>query len=381
MWMQTESRSLSVSAELRLVRPGRDMFLNPVDVFLLFYHLTSEPRAEHQARRERKRQAKRFLKRGQELLSKGSVDEADIRFDLALRLCPDIVNHLSRRQCRRLEDEIAKHCRGRNATQLRFQLDKRGPAVSNYGQPTPKLYSCDPPIPPPGKRPTCSCFNFRGNKHHGLPVLHAEIQDTSCAAWRIVIEDIELAAIRGDTILDPLARLDGEQRQQVITLPASVGELKRVRELRLYGSHLVRLPPQIAGMTSLEYLDVYTSYRLHFFPYEITGCRALKRSRASTRALYGNYKHRPPFPHVKLPENSKALSLLTPSFCSVCAEPIRDSAPVRRWITLLIGSDYLPLLVTACSMKCIRGLPTPPQDYVQEAHTGGLHIAQPPARR
>ncbi len=356
------------------------MFLDPLDLLLLFYHLTAEPRAEHQAQRERKRQAKGFLKRGEELLGEGSVDEADVRFGLALQLWPDIVSHLSIKQCRRLKDEIFRHSTGWNAAQLRHQLEQRGPSVSGCEQPKPKLFSCDPPVPPPGKRPMCTCFNFRGSKHHGLPVLHSEIQDTSCDAWRIVIENIEVAATRGDNILEPLAGLDGGQRQQIVTLPASVGQLKKVRELRLYSSHMVRMPPEIAGMTALEYLDVYTSYRLHFFPYEITQCRMLKHSRVSTRALYGNYKHRPPFPHLKLPENHEALSQLTPPFCSVCARPLADSAPVRRWITLLIGTDCLPLLVTACSMRCIRALPTPPTDYVQVPHAGGHHVVQPPAR-
>jgi hypothetical protein len=243
-----------------------------------------------------------------------------------------------------------------------------------------RLFSSDPPVPPPGPRPQCHCFNFGGNKHHGLPVLHAEVQDTSCEAWRIVNEKIEAALTRGDTVLEPLAGLDGGQRLQIITLPASIGQLKDVQELRLYGSHLVRLPPEIGGMVDLRYLDVYTSYRLHFFPYEITHCKLLKSSRVSTRALYGNYKHRPPFPHLKLPENRDALSLVTPAFCSVCARLLGDPAPIRRWITLYVGTDCVPLLVTACSTDCIKSLPTPPPDYVKEAHTGGHHIVQPPPR-
>ena len=336
--------------------------------------------SEHQAQKERKRQAKWFLKRGQELLSKESVHEADVRFGLALKLWPDIVNHLSKKQRRKLEDEIVSHTRGLNAAQIQFQLNKRDLTVSDHERSTPKLFSCDPPVPPPGERPTCSCFNFRGRKHHSLPRLHAELQDTSCDAWHLVIDNIGLAIARGDTDVDLLAGLDGKQRQQVVTLPASIGQLKKVRELQLYGSHLVRLPPEIGDMTALEYLDVYTSYRLHFFPYEITRCRALKRSRVSTRALYGNYRYRPPFPHLNLPENREVLSELTPSSCSVCAKPFGGSVPVRRWLTLLIGTDCVPLLVTACSMKCIRALPTSPPDYVQVAHTGGHHIAQPPTK-
>lgn len=38
----------------------------------------------------------------------------------------------------------------------------------------------------------------------------------------------------------------------------------------LYGSNLVRIPPEIGAMTSLEEFTPYTSYRLHWVPYEIT---------------------------------------------------------------------------------------------------------------
>jgi hypothetical protein len=213
-----------------------------------------------------------------------------------------------------------------------------------------------------------------------LPVLHAEVQDDSGDAWRIVNENLEVAERRGDTVLEPLAGLDGAQRAQIITLPASIGRLESVRELRLYGSHLVRLPPEIAGMRALAYLDVYTSRCLHFFPYEITRCSVLKRSRVSTRALYGNYKHRPPFPHLKLPENREALAQLMTASCSICARSLDGSGPVHRWITLAVGTDWMPLLVNACSMECIKALPTPPPDYVSEPHTGGHHVVQPPPR-
>ncbi|MBK8256238.1 MAG: leucine-rich repeat domain-containing protein [Polyangiaceae bacterium] len=211
-----------------------------------------------------------------------------------------------------------------------------------------------------------------------MPSLHAEVQDTACDAWHIVSDGITLAIDRGDTLFEPLAGLTSAQRQQIITLPASIGQMKDVTELRLYGSHLVRLPPEIGGMSSLQYLDVYTSYCLHFFPYEITRCRQLKRSRVSTRALYGNYKHRPPFPHLRLHKNQEALARLTPPTCSVCGGPLGEAGPQWRWLTLRVGTDCMPLLVAACSAACIEALPTAPADYVQTAHIGGRHIVQPP---
>jgi hypothetical protein len=133
-------------------------------------------------------------------------------------------------------------------------------------------------------------------------------------------------------------------------------------------------------MTALAYLDVYTSYRLHFFPYELTRCLNLRRSRVSTRALYGNYKHRPPFPHLMQPGNAAVLSRVTPSVCSVCSALLDADRVMRRWITLPVGTDWLPLLVSACSSECLHQLPTPPSGFVQEAHIGGLDIVQPPPR-
>jgi hypothetical protein len=73
-------------------------------------------------------------------------------------------------------------------------------------------------------------------------------------------------------------------------------------------------PPEIGDMTNLEEFDPYTSRCLHWFPYEITRCKHLTRSRISTRCLYGNYKYRPPFP--RLPQISAALA---PAACSVCS--------------------------------------------------------------
>ena len=65
----------------------------------------------------------------------------------------------------------------------------------------------------------------------------------------------------------------------------------------LYGSNLVRIPAEIGAMTSLEEFTPYTSYRLHWFPYELTRCPRLVRSTVSSSALYGNFKYRPPFPN------------------------------------------------------------------------------------
>jgi hypothetical protein len=145
-----------------------------------------------------------------------------------------------------------------------------------------------------------------------------------------------------------------------------------VKVLSLYGSHLVRIPPEIGEMANLEEFDPYTSYRLHWFPFEITRCKKLKRSRVSTRALYGNYKYRPPFP--RLPSISADL---TPAFCSVCQGPFTKNGPYQVWVSLRVATDVLPLLVHACSGKCIQDLPTPPSGYVPRPHQGSSEVEQP----
>src|SRR5207248_5153584 len=85
---------------------------------------------------------------------------------------------------------------------------------------------------------------------------------------------------------------------QIRTLPTTIAKRKAVKHLSLYGSYLVRLPPEVGEMTSLEKFTPYTWYSLHWFPYELTRCRSLRNSAVSTRALYGNYKYRPPFPRL-----------------------------------------------------------------------------------
>ena len=56
------------------------------------------------------------------------------------------------------------------------------------------------------------------------------------------------------------------ERADLVTLPPTIAKLTRVRHLLLYGSPLVRIPPEIGAMTSLEVFEPYTSYSLHWFP-------------------------------------------------------------------------------------------------------------------
>ena len=85
---------------------------------------------------------------------------------------------------------------------------------------------------------------------------------------------------------------------QIHSLPETISKLKNVTKVWLYGSNLKRIPPEIGEMEALEYFDPYTSYDLHWFPYELTNCKSLKDSRVSTRALYGFFNDRIVFPRL-----------------------------------------------------------------------------------
>ena len=205
------------------------------------------------------------------------------------------------------------------------------------------------------------------------PKLHREIQYTSCQAWLALEAYVEKIASDGSEEFNPRVAIGSELWEQVVTLPSSFGKLQSVKYVGLYGSHLVRIPPEIGEMTNLEEFDPYTSYNLHWFPYEITKCRKLQSSRVSTRALYGNYKYRPPFPRLpcEAPE-------IAPSSCSVCRGPFTSEGPHQVWISLWVATDVLPLLVHACSGECIQNLPQPASGYVAKPHQGGLELQQPP---
>jgi hypothetical protein len=84
-----------------------------------------------------------------------------------------------------------------------------------------KLFYPDPLRLPPGPYPKCDCFNQWGSNHgRRLPVLHDHVQDTACDAWQHVLARVEEAAESGDTKLEPLAGLTGEQCTKVVTLAA-----------------------------------------------------------------------------------------------------------------------------------------------------------------
>ncbi|MCM9076972.1 MULTISPECIES: leucine-rich repeat domain-containing protein [Streptomyces] len=242
-------------------------------------------------------------------------------------------------------------------------------------------------------RDLCRCIE-QGTRTQLPTGFHPERQDTTAPGWVRLLELVEEAAADGREVFKPLVELTAEQRRQVITLPPTITTLTSVKHLVLYGSNLVRIPPEIGAMKSLEEFTPYTSYRLHWFPYELTRCLDLRHSTVSTRAVYGNHKRRPPFPPLSAaaPTSLQGVDLedLDPGVwgasairtCSVCDRRIQGANLRQVWISLWTsGADVLPLLVNACSTACVDALPTPAEGYVQMAHTGGPGVSQPSAGR
>lgn len=203
-----------------------------------------------------------------------------------------------------------------------------------------------------------------------------DVQDRALVAWKKLCDYVDEIAENSKDEFAPREVLGDERFSEIHTLPESIAKLKKVKRMLLYGSKLKRIPPEIGRMESLEYLDVYTSYDLHWLPYELAYCKKLKDSRISTRALYGNYKNRMGFPRLDHnPVRYYGKELL----CSVCSKRITYDATNQLWITLRIGTDIVPLLTNLCSTECEERLPKPPENYVQYPHKGGSKLVQPPA--
>jgi hypothetical protein len=231
----------------------------------------------------------------------------------------------------------------------------------------------------------CNCFEASRPE----TTFHSEVQDEQADGWKEMLHLVEEAAADGREEFAPLRDMSIEAGAQLITLPATIAKLKAVRRLVLYGSTLVRLPPEIGEMESLEEFFPYTSARLHWFPYELTRCSWLRESCVSTRHLYGNYKNRAPFPQLGPPMSStrgldtqhlppQQFGAAAISSCSVCRASIATTELHQVWISLGVATDVLPLLVNACSRQCIAKLPPPAQNYVQGPHRGGSSVRQPP---
>lgn len=210
---------------------------------------------------------------------------------------------------------------------------------------------------------------------HKLFNVENDVQDRSSEAWKKLCEYVDKVAEEGGEEFSPYEYLGKDLYLQIHTLPASIAKLKTVKKIWLYGSRLKRIPPEIGEMESLEYFDPYTSYQLHWFPYEISRCKQLKDSRVSTRALYGNFKYRRPFPD--LTDNPVRYDT-EPLTCSVCRKEMTYAESNQLWLSLRIGTDVLPLLLNVCSKICEDKLPPAAKDHVPIAHKGGEDLVQPP---
>lgn len=202
-----------------------------------------------------------------------------------------------------------------------------------------------------------------------------DVQDRDSLAWKRLCQYVDKVAAENREEFSPLEELGPELFAQIHTLPESISKLKKVKKVWLYGSKLKRIPPQIGEMEALEYFDPYTSYDLHWFPYEITRCKNLKDSRVSTRVLYGNYKNRMGFPRLT---HNPVRYLGDTVKCSVCGKEMTYDQTNQLWTSLLVGTDILPLLVNLCSTECESQLPKPTEGYIPYGHKGGADLKQPP---
>lgn len=187
------------------------------------------------------------------------------------------------------------------------------------------------------------------------------------------------------------------------TLPDQIGDLDQLERFHCCGSALTRLPRSMGRLQNLVELDCYTSYGLHYLPYEFTKCPNLVSSRFSTRALYANYKNDlalPPLqpwwqghfgapiqsttPAATTPDSvsqamaqvclddsvSSGQQMFPPSFteqhilpllawdsCSVCGQTYELGLGYYAWSRQTIATDRQALLAFCCSTQCAASIP------------------------
>lgn len=202
------------------------------------------------------------------------------------------------------------------------------PKTSGPGSPTPPIVTI-PPFSNLSDRSWASRFDgAQSNEERATlentplqwtePGIHVDAPFSSKRAWEIACEIIDVAARQSLKELNLGREMDRGAYMALNPLPGTIGDLKNLRRLVLYGSNISSLPREIAGWVNLRLFEPYTSYRLHWYPFELTRCKNLKSSCVSTRALYGNYKLRPPFPDLSR-SSWKWLSGI--SCCSICNTP------------------------------------------------------------
>jgi hypothetical protein len=242
---------------------------------------------------------------------------------------------------------------------------------------SPVTFTVDPPTLAASKRVErgghCCCLALRTKKGTpSVPNLHVEQQDASALGWQLICEQIVSESGSGVAVFEPSATVPADLWATVITLPPEIQSFPKLLQLRLYGSNLRMLPPEIGRLDALEDLDIYTSYSLHWLPYEVLRCAQLRQSRMSTRALYGNAKTRLPFPRISGP-----IDALLPKTCSVCDQPFGAQQPQVFWTTQRVGTDIAPLMIHSCSPECLAKVPDAPKGYHVRPHRGGGGVGMP----
>ncbi len=193
--------------------------------------------------------------------------------------------------------------------------------------------------------------------------IKADRQNRNCDAWHHLLDVIDKIACTNQELFDPRREIGDEHWEQIFILPETISILRKVKKLNLYGSNLLRIPPEIGQMESLEEFIPYTSYGLRWFPYEIIHCKRLVDSTVSTRALFGNSKNKKTFPDLS---GNPVDYFGGIKFCSVCNKNILDKNYKQYWVSKLVGTDVLPLLANVCSNSCLNSLSGP--------HKGGHYI-------
>src|SRR5436190_7904651 len=108
-------------------------------------------------------------------------------------------------------------------------------------------------------RPICHCLDPQDKKFPSTELqIHTEQQDTECPGWQRLNELIDQAVSDGREEFSPGPEMAPSEWAQIIELPKTISKLKRVRHFILYGSSLVRIPPEIGDMTALEEFTPYT---------------------------------------------------------------------------------------------------------------------------
>ena len=98
--------------------------VSPIGVFGGLKAIFSTEPSYSAVEAERKRQARRFLARGCELLEKKRFNEADIQFAVATILDDHLLMFLSKRKRRKLKFFLAKNRGGSQAPKIWAQLDR-----------------------------------------------------------------------------------------------------------------------------------------------------------------------------------------------------------------------------------------------------------------